>query len=296
MFDNEEKNCNKPTNNCKFCYVLGPTGPTGAQGPATINIGKTITGETGTSASVINSGTNINAILDFIIPKGDSGPTGPTGAIGNKGEQGTKGDIGPTGPTGPQGIQGEPGIQGQPGMIGPIGVTGPTGPKGIQGESGIQGPKGDIGPTGPTGPTGPSYGIGAYAERFSNTPQTIELIANEEKTLPLEKMGPALFTSYDTENAITINRDGLYFIQYQLSTAPSMDGNLTLSLNYNDTKIQGSDVNSEGISGYFNQVNGFILTPLKQGEILTLCVKCNISLNLTFNGSTNAKLTLIKLD
>ena len=296
MFNNEEKNCNKQANNCKFCYVLGPTGPTGAQGPATINIGKTTTGDTGTSASVINSGTNINAILDFIIPKGDSGPTGPTGSMGDKGEQGIQGDVGPTGPIGPQGIQGEPGIQGQPGMIGATGPTGPTGPKGDKGEQGVQGPQGDIGPTGPTGPTGPSYGIGAYAERFSNTPQTVELTANVDKTLPMERLGPSLFTSYDTENAITINRDGLYFIQYQLSAAPSMDGNFTLSLMYNDTKIQGSDVNSEGISGYFSQISGFVLTPLKQGEVITLCVKCDISLNLTFNGSTNAKLTLRKLD
>ena len=242
MFNNEEKNCNKQANNCKFCYVLGPTGPTGAQGPATINIGKTTTGDTGTSASVINSGTNINAILAFIITKGDSGPTGPTGSMGDKGEQGIQGDVGPT------------------------------------------------------GPIGPSYGIGAYAERFSNTPQTVELTANVDKTLPMERLGPSLFTSYDTENAITINRDGLYFIQYQLSAAPSMDGNFTLSLMHNDTKIQGSDVNSEGISGYFSQINGFVLTPLKQGEVITLCVKCDISLNLTFNGSTNAKLTLIKLD
>ena len=296
MFNNDENNCNKSNNNCKFCYVLGPTGPTGAQGPATINIGKTTTGDTGTSASVINSGTDINAILDFIIPKGDSGPTGPTGSIGDKGEQGIQGDVGPTGPTGPQGIQGEPGIQGQPGIIGSTGPTGPTGPIGLKGETGEQGPKGEIGPTGPTGPTGPSYGIGAYAERFSNTPQTVELTANVDKTLPMERLGPSLFTSYVTENAIIINRDGLYFIQYQLSAAPSMDGNFTLSLKYDDTKIQGSDVNSEGISGYFNQINGFVLTPLKQGEIITLCVKCDISLNLTFNGSTNAKLTLIKLD
>lgn len=83
--------------------ITGPTGPTGPQGPATIDVGVTTVGAT---ASVTNSGTNTNAILDFVIP---AGATGPTGA------QGPQGLIGATGPTGAQGIQG---------LIGPTGPTG----------------------------------------------------------------------------------------------------------------------------------------------------------------------------
>lgn len=58
----------------------GPTGPTGPAGPATINVGTTTTGEPGTPATVTNSGTDQNVILDFVIPAGATGPVGATDA------------------------------------------------------------------------------------------------------------------------------------------------------------------------------------------------------------------------
>lgn len=74
--------------------IVGPTGPTGPQGPATITVGTTTTGDPGTNASVVNVGTNQNAVLNFTIPRGATGVTGPTGPQG------------PTGPTGPSGAAG----------------------------------------------------------------------------------------------------------------------------------------------------------------------------------------------
>ena len=72
--------------------VIGPTGP---QGPATITVGTTTTGAPGTNASVTNSGTNQNTILNFRIPAGPAGPQGQQGV------QGLAGPAGPQGPTGP---------------------------------------------------------------------------------------------------------------------------------------------------------------------------------------------------
>lgn len=63
----------------------GPTGPQGAvgpqgpQGPATVNVGTTVTVTNGTPASVTNSGTAGNVILDFVIPAGPQGAMGPVG-------------------------------------------------------------------------------------------------------------------------------------------------------------------------------------------------------------------------
>ena len=91
----------------------------GGAGQTTVKVGTTTTGEPGTDASVTNSGTETEAILNFTIPRGDPGATGP---------QGPKGDTGETGPQGPKGDTGE---------------TGPQGPKGDTGETGPQGPKGD---------------------------------------------------------------------------------------------------------------------------------------------------------
>ncbi len=64
----------------------GPVGPTGATGPAgadgddgqaaTITVGTVTTGSPGSSVIVTNSGTAVDAVLNFTIPKGDTGAAG----------------------------------------------------------------------------------------------------------------------------------------------------------------------------------------------------------------------------
>lgn len=126
---------------CQHIVVgaTGPTGPMGPAGPATIEIGTVTTGLPDTDAVVENRGTSTSAILDFIIPSGETGPTGPIG---------------------PQGVQGMQGVQGEQGEKGEIGPTGPEGPAGPPGEKGAPGPQG---PQGETGPSGTSVTIlGSY--------------------------------------------------------------------------------------------------------------------------------------
>lgn len=100
-------NVKKSKNYFKLRNTGGPTGATGAkgekgdpgeQGPvgpqgeaATVEVGNTSTISPGSNARVYNSGTNLNAILNFEIP------------------QGTPGQKGNEGPAGPRGVQGEPG-------------------------------------------------------------------------------------------------------------------------------------------------------------------------------------------
>ena len=64
----------------------------GGGSTVSVNVGETTTGEPGTNASVTNSGDETNVVLNFTIPRGDTGPTGPTG------KQGPAGAPGPTGP------------------------------------------------------------------------------------------------------------------------------------------------------------------------------------------------------
>lgn len=63
-------------------------------------VSSTSTGAPGSSAAVTDSGDETLGLLNFTIPRGETGPTGPTGATGA---------AGPTGPTGPAGPRGEPG-------------------------------------------------------------------------------------------------------------------------------------------------------------------------------------------
>ena len=131
---------------------------TGGGGPTTVSVAvnSTTTGAAGTNASVTNVGDEVNVMLDFVIPRGDTGATGPTGPQGPTGATGPKGDTGDTGPQGPKGETGATGPQGPKGDTGDTGATGPQGPKGDTGDTGPQGPKGDTGETGATGPQGPT--------------------------------------------------------------------------------------------------------------------------------------------
>ncbi len=73
--------CNSLQNGC---YLLGPMGPTGPAGPpsSTIQVNSTMTGLPGTDASVTNSGDINHVKLDFVIPRGETGPT-PLFIVGN---------------------------------------------------------------------------------------------------------------------------------------------------------------------------------------------------------------------
>ena len=79
----------------------------GGGSTVSVNVGETTTGESGTNASVTNSGDETNVVLNFTIPRGNTGPQGPAG------KQGPAGGTGPQGPAGKQG---------------PAGGTGPAGP------------------------------------------------------------------------------------------------------------------------------------------------------------------------
>lgn len=81
-------------------------------GSSTITLGSVLTGEAGSSVSIVNSGTPTAAVFNFTIPRG------ATGATGNTGPQGLKGDTGDTGPQGSTGLTGATGATGAAGAAG----------------------------------------------------------------------------------------------------------------------------------------------------------------------------------
>lgn len=101
-------------NENKVLSVVGGGG-TGPQGPAgqaaTIQVGSVTSGA---APAVTNSGTETEAVLDFVLQQGPAGPQGP---------QGPKGDKGDAGEQGPAGAKGDPGEQGPQGPQGPAGPS-----------------------------------------------------------------------------------------------------------------------------------------------------------------------------
>lgn len=114
----------------------------------TIQVGNVTSGDV---AQVTNVGTPQKAVLDFVLPKGDTGPQGP------QGPQGLTGLRGAAGPQGPQGPKGDPFTYDdftEEQLLSLTGPQGPAGPQGQKGDTGAQGPKGDTGSQGPQGPAG----------------------------------------------------------------------------------------------------------------------------------------------
>ena len=85
-----------PSSNASAWSVMtekGDTGATGAVGSAgSVTIGTTTTGSAGGNASVSNTGTSSEAVLNFTIPKGVSGAAGVQGSTGLTGATGAAGD------------------------------------------------------------------------------------------------------------------------------------------------------------------------------------------------------------
>lgn len=128
---------------------VGPQGPEGKA--ASIRVGSVLTGDPGAQAAVSNSGTENNAILDFVLPRGQIGPTGPSGADGRDGKDGVPGaaatiQVGAV-------TTGEPGTQAQVVNVGTenaamLQFTIPRGQPGADGRDGKNGQDGAPGPAG----------------------------------------------------------------------------------------------------------------------------------------------------
>lgn len=149
----------------------GATGASGAQGPkgdagATprITVGTVTTLSPGASATVTRTGTDAQPVLNFGIPKGDTGNAGDIDLSTYATKAYVTSEIDKVelmpGPKGADGLSAyevarNNGFSGtEYGWLESLkGVSGPQGPKG---ETGPQGPKGDKGDPGPQGPSGGS--------------------------------------------------------------------------------------------------------------------------------------------
>ena len=291
---------------------IGPQGVKGDRGdvgPANIKVGTTETVSELENASVSNSGTEKDVILDFKIPRGEKGEIGPRGLPGEIGrtehiaidetetiEPGEPAQVMDTFEDWvhhlsfliPKGEKGEQGPQGQQGEQGPQGQRGEQGPQGQQGEQGITGPQGPIGPPGPSN-------ITAYGIRYSMSDAQLNLQQAIDTTIPLNEKGVALFTEYPDDNSIKINESGVYLVSYFFTGATNEDCSLTTSIRANNILQPATNTTSEFQAQIINNISGSTIISLLKDDHITLNIKSSITVNLIFNGSTNAMLSVIKI-
>lgn len=265
---------------CKRRLIArGIPGPTGPQGPATIAVGNVTTGAPGTSATITNSGTNENVILNFTIPRG------ATGATGRQGLQG---------PTGPQGAQGAQGPQGQ---TGPTGPTGPKGDQGAQGPQGVAGPSGAQGLQGPTGPTGPAAEIptNTYGRKYDTTENNITLEQNISQDIPLGSNGPSNGITLETQNKLTIPTTGIYKVDYYFSGSASTNADVTVNVKQNSTPIGSTTINKSLTANIDADFVGSTINSFTAGDKIGLSIESTEAATISPASDTSAYLNIIKL-
>ena len=285
-FDNKIKkilDCGKQCN-C-IPVIVGPTGPTGPQGPASIAVGVTTTTDPGTNASVTNVGTDDNVILNFNIPRGETGPIGP---------QGIPGIEGPTGPTGPQGLQGIQGPTGPTGPQGPQGIPGTEGPTGPTGPQGLQGIQGPTGPTGPTGPAGPTA-IETYGRKYNTSTDNISLETNIAQNIPLGNNGPTNNITTATQNTLTITENGVYLVEYGFSGSSSTNATLTVEVNQNANAIGGTSIVKTVTANNNTDFNSSTINSFAVGDEIGLSIMSSTTATITPANGTNAYLNIVRI-
>lgn len=146
--------------------------------------------------------------------------------------------------------------------------------------------------SGPQGPKGELNGLGAYGEGYSNSNQSFNVTANTETIVPLEQTG----IEYDSSYAIEIQKYGTYQINYFFGATTSVDTNYTISIKASGIKLPSSEIKVEAKANIKSFVSGNVIFGLKEDDEMTLVITADNNTNLTFDGSTNTKLSVLKLD
>ena len=311
----------------------GPTGPQGIQGEtgatgqsANISVGSVTTLPAGSNATVVNSGTSLDAVLDFGIPQGVKGDTGETGATGQSANI-SVGSV-TTLPAGsnatvvnsgtlldavldfgiPQGVKGDTGETGPQGPAGKTGPVGPAGPQGIQGETGATGPAGAsatiaVG-TVTTLPSGSNatvtnsgtsssavfdFGIPQGGADFSNIPYFI-LSKSSSQSISSYTTTKVTFDTLETygcthsSGTITIPKSqaGVWFIGCQLTTDATSNTQMSVYIYKNGnlltyTRVRGVDVTTYG---------GNVIVMDSTTSSATYEIRCNSSIVISIANQT----------
>ena len=200
----------------------GDDGPPGNDGTAaTIAVGTTTTGAAGSSASVTNSGSSSAAVINFTIPRGDTGTAGA------------------------------------PGSIWYTGAGAPSSGLGVNGDYYLNSTTDDVylkttgtwsvvanikGSTGATGPTGTGGALGYYGEFSDYTTQTVASTTTAYPiTLNTTDESNGVSRGSPTSRIVVAN-GGTYNIQWsgQFENSTSADLDASVWIRKNGTDVAGS--------------------------------------------------------
>ena len=157
-----------------------------------------------------------------------------------------------------------------------------------------KGDKGDRGPQGPAGPPGTEF-VSSYGIRYSMIDTQLNLPQGIETIIPLPEKGTAFLTEYPDNNSIKIKENGVYLVSYLLCGATNEECSITMSVRANNVLQPATSATSEFSAQIINNISGSTIVSLQSNDLITLNVKTSKTVNLKFNGSTNAMLSVTKI-
>ena len=157
-----------------------------------------------------------------------------------------------------------------------------------------KGDKGDRGPQGPAGPPGTEF-VSSYGIRYSMIDTQLNLPQGIDTIIPLPEKGTAFLTEYPDNNSIKIKENGVYLVSYLLCGATNEECSITMSVRANNVLQPATSATSEFSAQIINNISGSTIVSLQSNDLITLNVKTSKTVNLKFNGSTNAMLSVTKI-
>lgn len=169
--------------------------------------------------------------------------------------------------------------RGTRGPRGYTGATGAVGPQGPQGDRGLQGLPGGL----------PSYG-GAYS-----TSTTVQPLTTTAVTVPLGTSMP-LKNVVIANNGIRVSNGGNYEINFWLAGSVDAAGTVTAAVAQNGNALAASTVSKNFVDDGVGTLGNTLFATLSAGDVITLQMQSNVSLNFVPNRNVNAVLTVKQLD
>ena len=315
--------------NYKYCYIQGPKGDKGDPGPkgengySTIRVGETITGDYNTDAKVINVGTEKDAILSFIIPRGANGDDGDKIIIGKTETLDANakaividnqiGNVHTLDFYIPQGFDGVNGLKGDKGDPGPKGEMGASERIEILNTKTVDAgqlaevkddfdgtthyltfsiPKGEKGDNGQTG----TAILDSYANLYEDNGNSSILTPNTPIQVELSKKGLTKNTDTSFTNTIRILNTGIYKIDYFYAAVASLEALVSLEVRKENTTINGTKITKKVNNQEYVWFNGSIITRLTNNEKIDLALTSSQNVTLTPGEDTISYLSIMKID
>lgn len=149
-------------------------------------------------------------------------------------------------------------------------------------------------PMGVTGPTGPSI-ILAFGYKFSDLGTILNLTRQEVMKVPLNRNGEAREINLEDNSDFIILENGIYKLEYYFSGSISSDTALFTELLRNGEAIDGTTISKDLITNTDSDFYGACVTTLEANDRISLGVRANNDVVLTFAPDINAYVIITKL-